>query len=88
MVLIRLGQKSVLTNFTALNNVIREIISNYKIFENSEFLKLLTSGQHFRYKCQVLHSSVGKEFACNAGDHSLIPQLGRSPREGNRNPFQ
>ena len=29
-----------------------------------------------------LHSSVGKESACNAGDPSLIPMLGRSPGEG------
>ena len=27
-------------------------------------------------------SSAGKESACNAGDPSLIPGLGRSPREG------
>ena len=27
-------------------------------------------------------SSVGKEFACNAGDPGLIPGLGRSPGEG------
>ena len=27
-------------------------------------------------------SSVDKEFACNAGDPSSIPGLGRSPREG------
>ena len=27
------------------------------------------------------HSSVGKEIACNAGDHSLIPGAGRSPGE-------
>ena len=32
--------------------------------------------------------SDGKESACNAGDPSLIPGLGRSPREGNGNPFQ
>ena len=30
--------------------------------------------------------SEGKEFACNAGDLSLIPGLGRSPREENGNP--
>ena len=30
----------------------------------------------------------GKESACNAGDMSLIPGLGRSPGEGNRNPIQ
>ena len=33
-------------------------------------------------------SSVGKEFACNAGDLSSIPGLGRSPGEGNGNPLQ
>ena len=33
-------------------------------------------------------SSVGKEFACNAGDHSLIPGLGRSPGEGKGYPLQ
>ena len=30
----------------------------------------------------------GKESACNTGDLSSIPGLGRSPREGNGNPFQ
>ena len=34
------------------------------------------------------HSSVGKESACNAGDLGSIPGLGRSPGEGNGNPFQ
>ena len=29
-----------------------------------------------------------KEFACNTGGLSLIPGLGRSPREGNRYPLQ
>ena len=33
-------------------------------------------------------SSVGKESACNAGDPGSIPGLGRSPGEGNGNPFQ
>ena len=32
--------------------------------------------------------SAGKEFACNAGDLGLIPELGRSPREGKGNPLQ
>ena len=31
--------------------------------------------------------SDGKESACNAGNSSLIPELGRSPGEGNGNPF-
>ena len=29
-----------------------------------------------------------KEAACNAGDLGSIPELGRSPREGNGNPLQ
>ena len=34
------------------------------------------------------HSSIGEESACNAGDPSSIPGLGRSPEEGNGNPLQ
>ena len=33
-------------------------------------------------------SSVGKESACNAGDPSSIPGLGRSPGEGMVYPLQ
>ena len=32
--------------------------------------------------------SEGKESACNAEDLGLIPGSGRSPGEGNGNPFQ
>ena len=32
--------------------------------------------------------SDGKEYACNAGDLSSIPGLGRCPGEGNGNPLQ
>ena len=32
--------------------------------------------------------SDNKESACNAGDQGSIPGLGRSPGEGNGNPFQ
>ena len=35
-----------------------------------------------------IHSSVGKESACNAEDPSLIPGLGRSPGEGIGYPLQ
>ena len=35
-----------------------------------------------------LHSSVGKESACSAGDPALIPGSGRSPGEGNGNLLQ
>ena len=34
------------------------------------------------------HSSVGKEFPCNAGDLGLIPGLGRSPGERKGCPLQ
>ena len=34
------------------------------------------------------HSSVGEEFACNAGDSGLIPALGRSAGEGTGYPLQ
>ena len=33
-------------------------------------------------------SSVGKEYACNAGDLGWIPVWGRSPGEGNGYPLQ
>ena len=41
----------------------------------------------------ILHTcfpggSAGKESACNAGDQGSIPELGRSPGEGNGNPLQ
>ena len=35
-----------------------------------------------------LGGSDSKESACNAGDPGLIPGSGRSPGEGNGNPFQ
>ena len=35
----------------------------------------------FCFPWDFLHSSVGKESACNAGDPSSSPALGRSPRE-------
>ena len=35
-----------------------------------------------------LVGSDGKESACNAGDLSLIPGMGRSPGEGNGHPLQ
>ena len=30
----------------------------------------------------------GKESTCNVGDPDLVPELGRSPGEGNGSPFQ
>ena len=42
----------------------------------------------FLRKLHFLCGSAGKESACNAGDLSLIPGLGRSPEEGKGYPFQ
>ena len=35
----------------------------------------------------MMSDSEGKEYACNVGDLSLIPGLGRSPIEGHGNPL-
>ena len=43
---------------------------------------------HCRWIPYQLCGSTGKESACNAGDLGSIPRLGRSPGEGNGNPFQ
>ena len=36
----------------------------------------------------LIHSSVGKEPTCNAGDPGLLPGLGRSSGEGKGYPLQ
>ena len=38
--------------------------------------------------CGLPDSSAGKESACNLGDHTLIPRLGRSAGEGIIYPLQ
>ena len=38
--------------------------------------------------CDFPGGSDGKASACNTGDSGLIPELGRSPGEGNGNPLQ
>ena len=37
---------------------------------------------------RMLMGSLGKNLPANAGDMSLIPELGRSPGEGSGNPLQ
>ena len=50
---------------------------------------VLTSFQEFaELQVGFPRSSVGKEYACNAGDLGLIPGSGRSPGEGTGNPLQ
>ena len=36
----------------------------------------------------VKNTPAMQETACNAGDQGLIPELGKSPGEGNGNPFK
>ena len=43
---------------------------------------------HMKVLQGFLVGSDGKESACNAGDPSLIPGMGRSPGEGNGHPLQ
>ena len=38
--------------------------------------------------CRVMCGPAGKESVCNAGDLGSIPELGRSPGEGNGYPLQ
>ena len=51
---------------------------------NSPSLEIFTLG----FRIQPLHTSVGKESACNAGDVGSIPWSGRCPGKGNGNPLQ
>ena len=47
--------------------------------------------QLINYSGGFLGGASGKESACNAGDsrdEGLIPELGRSPGDGNGNPLQ
>jgi hypothetical protein len=51
---------------------------------------LTSSGRtdHILFCDPTVYSSVGKESACNAGDPSSIPELGRSARGGIGYPLQ
>ena len=43
---------------------------------------------HYEERKELSCSSYDKESACNEGDPGLIPELVRSPGEGNDNPLQ
>ena len=52
-------------------------------------LSAIFSLDHYiRHIWKVIYSSAGKESACNIGDPSSVPGLGRSSGEGNDNPLQ
>ena len=44
-----------------------------------ELILLLLSIYLYLYLFDFPDSSVGKEYACNAGDRGSVPELGRSP---------
>ena len=55
--------------------------------KGSPYIYTYTNTHIYNY-IQFPVSSDGKQSACNAGDLDSIPGLGRSPEEGNGNPFQ
>ena len=55
---------------------------NNKVWESVKF------GSQYVTYWEFPDSSVGKESACNAGEPSSVPGLGRSPREGIGYPLQ
>ena len=55
-------------------------------FQSIHKYSLSTTPLAIRLDCPG--GSDGKESACNAGNPSLIPRLGRSPGEGNGYPLQ
>ena len=52
------------------------------------YLYIYTIGVWYDYNQGFPHGSGGKESACNGGDQSSIPGLGRFPGQGNGNPLQ
>ena len=80
------GPRNSRVNFlsSCLNHVCMVLISSLKIeWCNNEiiFNKMLN-----RYS--IYDNALSMNYACSAGDLGSIPGLGRSPGEGNNNPFQ
>ena len=77
----------------SLNAFVCFTILNMYLAKTCLCLFLFCLGESTNVLCMHLQSfysgcSVGKESACNVGDPSSIPGWGRSPGEGNWNPFQ
>ena len=69
------------------NKIIKlEIIKSYYLKFNS--CGKATLKKRILLFSYLLGGSDGKESACNEGDPASIPGLGRSPGNGNGNPFQ
>ena len=62
----------------------KKIFFNFPCDENSGFTLLTTSVYNMGFPGGL----ASKESACNAGDKGSVPELGRSPGEGNGNPLQ
>ena len=60
----------------------------YGVTQSRTQLKRLSSSSSSNLTKGFPDSSVGKESACNAEDHNLIPGSGRSPGEGIGYPLQ
>ena len=71
-------------------------LSLIQLIDNWLYIWYLKINKHFLLRLQqnIVHynewpgGSGRKVSACNAGDPGSIPGLGRSPGEGNGNPFQ
>ena len=70
-----------------LNPKFLESLKNFEKTKIGEKKRKNKIGILIDIRC-VPDSSVGKEAACNEGDCSLIPGLGRSPGEGKGYPLQ
>ena len=57
------------------------------VYKESKRKKKSEKEDPFKHLC-FPDSSAGKEPFCKAGDPGLIPGWGRSPEEGNGNPFE
>ena len=84
----------ILNEFKTLINDYRKQNLNLDLFTCSYFTGKNNSYFWFKnnssWKCILCFpgGSDSKGSPCNAGDLGLIPGLGRSPEEGNGNPFQ
>ena len=67
--------------FEAHSITIELLTYGWKFYLSSRFYFLI-------YILKFPGGSDSKEIACSAGDPGSIPGLGRSPGEGNANPFQ
>ena len=80
---------------SSLNNTLGSTQATDAFIRKTDHLKV-SQGKHFCFcyhmeagqASQVAPYTLGKEFACNAGDASSSPVLGRSPGGGHSSPLQ